>query len=299
MAVATLVMAVAVSACTSADDPPASMLSPSSTASVPVPSPNPSADPATRTSTIATDVPGFSPVTTRSLQAMLNGLPGSVGVAIGPVGTSQPAQFFGDLDIDVAWSSIKVPLALAAQRADPEGSEADIVLAITNSDNAAAQRLWESLGTPVEAAAAVQDVLAEAGDTTTQVQSQQVRPGFTAFGQTQWSLLAQAEFAAAFPCLPDSTDILALMRKVSATQQWGVQMIEDTAVKGGWGPEPDPEGNYLVRQLAVVPVGDAQVAITMATTSDGGTFEDGTAILDSVGAWVSANLDELPAGTCG
>jgi hypothetical protein len=274
-------------------------MSPSSTTSVPVPSPNPSADPATRTTTIATDVLGFSPATTRSLQTMLNGLPGSVGVAIGPVGTSESAQLFGDLATEVAWSSIKVPLALAAQRADPEGSEADIVLAITNSDNAAAQRLWESLGTPVEAAAAVRDILVEAGDTTTQVQSQQVRPGFTAFGQTQWSLLAQAEFATEFPCMPDSANILALMRNVSGSQQWGVQMIEDAAVKGGWGPEPDPEGNYLVRQLAVVPVGGAQVAITMATTPDGGTFEEGIAILDSVGAWISANLDELPAGTCG
>jgi hypothetical protein len=271
----------------------------SSTTSVPAPSPNPSADPATRTATGATDVPGFSPATTRNLQTMLNGLPGSVGVAIGPVGTSQSSQLFGDLDTEVAWSSIKVPLALAAQRADPEGSEADIVLAITYSDNAAAQRLWESLGTPVEAAAAVQDILVEAGDTATQVQSQQVRPGFTAFGQTQWSLLAQAEFAAAFPCMPDSATILALMRNVSGSQQWGVQMIEDAAVKGGWGPEADPEGNYLVRQLAVVPAGDGQVAVTMAATPDGGTFEEGTAILDSVGAWISENLDEMPVGTCG
>lgn len=227
---------------------------------------------------------------------MLDEQPGEVGLAISPVGATEPARVFGDLTTDVAWSTIKAPLALAARRAEPEAAAAVIVPAIANSDNAAAEKLWAMLGTPTEAAAAVQEILAETGDTTTQVQSQRIRSGFTAFGQTQWSLSLQNGFAARFPCLPGSESILALMGQVSGTQQWGVQTIDGSAVKGGWGP--GIESGYLVRQLAVVPGAGGQVAITMATIPDTGIFEDGTAILDSVARWVSKNLNQLPAGRC-
>lgn len=239
---------------------------------------------------------GFSPALLRSMQTMLDAQPGEVGLAIGPVGGAEPAEMFGDLTTEVAWSTIKAPLALAAQRADPEAAAEVIVPAIVNSDNAAAEQLWSMLGTPREAAAAVDEILAEAGDTTTRVQSQRVRSGFTAFGQTQWSLLLQNKFAAQFPCLPGGENILELMGQVSGSQQWGVQDIEGAQVKGGWGPGIDY--GYLVRQLAVVPSASGQVAVTMATIPDAGTFEDGTAILDSVGRWVSKNLNQLPAGTC-
>lgn len=229
---------------------------------------------------------------------MLNEQSGSVGIAIGPVNGTAPAQLFGDLPTEVSWSTIKVPLALAALREVGAVAQPDINLAIMNSDNAAAERLWGMLGEPTEASAAVTEVLREAGDTTTVVQSQKVRAGFTAFGQTQWSLVNQARFASQLPCMPDGAGILSLMRQVSGTQQWGVQSIDGTAVKGGWGPQADVEGNYLVRQMAVVPVDAGDVVVTMATTPDNGTFEDGTAVLDDVGAWIAENLDDLPAGQC-
>lgn len=239
---------------------------------------------------------GLSPALLRSMQKMLDAQPGEVGLAIGPVGGTESAEVFGDLTTDVAWSTIKAPLALAAQRADPEAAAPVIVPAIVNSDNAAAEQLWAMLGTPREAAAAVDEILAESGDSTTRVQSQRVRSGFTAFGQTQWSLTLQNQFAAQFPCLPGSETILELMGEVGGTQQWGVQDIEGAEVKGGWGPGIDY--GYLVRQLAIVPSAAGQVAVTMATIPDAGTFEDGTAILDSVGQWVSKNVDQLPAGRC-
>ena len=74
-------------------------------------------------------------------------------------------------------------------------------LSITASDNAAAGQLWASLGEPHTAAAQVQTVLRSGGDGDTLVQSQRVRPGFTAFGQTIWSLANQAGFVAALPCI--------------------------------------------------------------------------------------------------
>lgn len=296
LAAAAVCVALSAAACTGSDDPPASVST--STTTVTVPSPNPSADPATRTSAVASDVPGFSRRLTQSLQAMLNEQPGSVGIAIGPVNGTTPAQLFGDLPTEVSWSTIKVPLALAALRNVGAVAQPDINLAIMNSDNAAAERLWGMLGTPTEASAAVTEVLRDAGDTTTIVQSQKVRAGFTAFGQTEWSLVDQARFASQLPCMPDSAGILELMREVGGTQQWGAQSIEGTAVKGGWGPQPDAEGNYLVRQMAVIPAESGDVVVTMATTPDNGTFEDGTAVLDDVGAWITENLEALPAGRC-
>lgn len=239
----------------------------------------------------------LKPATARALQSMLSQLPGTVGISIAPVGGDQPGELFGDLPTEVAWSTIKVPLALAATRAYGQSAQSDIELAIVHSDNAAAERLWSMLGSPIQAAAAVQEVLREAGDTSTVVQSQRVRSGFTAFGQTEWSLIEQARFAARFPCMPDSAGILLLMRETAGSQQWGAAMIDEAAVKGGWGPQ-DPGPGYLVRQLAVVPAGSGGVAITIATTPEAGDFEDGTAIVDTVATWISENLDQLPAGEC-
>lgn len=239
---------------------------------------------------------GVSPSLAKALTAVLSQQPGSVGVAIGPVGGDLPAQAFGDLDTDVAWSTIKVPLALAAQRAGGRMALSAITEAIVNSDNAAAEQLWSMLGTPAQAAAAVQRVLAESGDTKTVVESQRVRSGFTAFGQTEWSLVDTADFASQLPCQSDSKNVLTLMREVAGNQQWGMHMVEGAAVKGGWGPGVG--SGYLVRQLAIVPTANGDVAIAMATTADSGTFEAGTAILDTVSAWLSTRLDQLPAGVC-
>ena len=70
------------------------------------------------------------------------------------------------------------------------------VKAITESDNRASEQLWSGLGDPAEAARQVQGVIAEGGDTATVVESRRLRRGFTAFGQTQWTLQRQARFAA-------------------------------------------------------------------------------------------------------
>lgn len=292
LVIGVLSVALVVGACTT--DDPARRATSTTTITV---APSSSVVTTTRTPTsVRLSATGFSPALLQSMQKMLDAQPGKVGLAIGPVGGARPAQVFGDLTTEVSWSTIKAPLALAALRADPEAAAPVIVPAIVNSDNAAAEQLWSMLGTPREAAAAVDEILAEAGDTTTRVQSQRVRSGFTAFGQTQWSLLLQNKFAAQFPCMPDSESILDLMGQVSGTQQWGVQDIEGAEVKGGWGPGVDY--GYLVRQLAVVPGLGGQLAVTMATIPDAGTFEDGSAILDGVGEWVSKNLKQLPAGRC-
>ena len=69
--------------------------------------------------------------------------PGSAGD--GGAGAPQVA---GDLVADVAWSTSKVPIAIASVRATG-AADANVNAAITVSDNAAAEAMWASLGDPV------------------------------------------------------------------------------------------------------------------------------------------------------
>src|SRR6266516_6120682 len=140
-----------------------------------------------------------------SFQALESTIGGSIGLAVSPVGLGQAAIELGTLRDGVAWSTIKVPIAVAVESrsAGHPGAHEQALLteALTASDNAAAEALWGSLGPPDAAAAAVQSVLAAAGDTSTIVETEVLRPGYTPFGQTGWSLAAQVQFVAALPCL--------------------------------------------------------------------------------------------------
>jgi hypothetical protein len=222
-------------------------------------------------------------------------LGGTSGLAVSAVGLDPMVREVGTLREGVAWSTIKVPIAMAVERrADghPSASEQSLLTrAITASDNSAAVALWSSLGTPDAAAAAVRGVLAETGDTSTRVETQILRPGFTSFGQTHWSLVAQQRFIAGLPCLPNSAPVQSLMEQVVADQQWGLGTLgADTQFKGGWGPEPD--GRYLVRQMGIVRLtGGRRLAASMATMPADGTFETGTASLTEIAQWLIAHVD--------
>ena len=118
-------------------------------------------------------------------------LQGQIGLAIAPAGNGNAPWVFGDWQTGPAWSTIKVPLAIAAYRENPRVTDA-MRAAITESDNAAAESIWQGLGEPAVAAQKVEAVLRQTGDDTV-VQSQKVRPEFTAFGQTIWPLTEQAQ----------------------------------------------------------------------------------------------------------
>jgi Beta-lactamase enzyme family len=203
------------------------------------------------------------------------------------VGAGQAAEELGRLRGGVAWSTIKVPIALAVEARGPSDHERELIAAaMTVSDNAAAEGLWASLGPPEAAAAAVQEVLATAGDASTRIETRILRPGFTPFGQTEWSLAAQVRFVAALPGLPHSEPIRSLMRRVVPEQRWGLGVLgEDVELKGGWGP--DPEGRHLVRQMGIVELsGGPAVAVAMATIPADGSEASGTANLDRIAQWL-------------
>ena len=124
---------------------------------------------------------------------------------------------------------------------------------ITRSDNAAADALWSRLGTG--RAEAVDAALAAHGDTATRTQAVRVRPPFSAYGQTSWSLPNQVVFAQGLACATRPADALvkADMAAVTASQRWGLGRISGARFKGGWGP--DPAGGTSCGSSACCPAG--------------------------------------------
>ncbi len=219
-----------------------------------------------------------------------------LGIALMPVGSSGTPMSFGDWGSGPAWSTMKVPLAMAALRqGDSASASGPIGVAITQSDNDAAETIWRALGPPAVAADKIDAVLRETGDPT-QVQSTRTRLGYSAFGQTDWSLANQTRFLATAACDRRSAPVFALMGHIASDQQWGLGAIPGARFKGGWGPLET--GGYLVRQLGVIDTDRGQIAVAIATQPNSGTFSDGVANLSQVGRWVRDHSTELPAGHC-
>jgi hypothetical protein len=218
------------------------------------------------------------------------------GIAVSAVGTGQTRITLGDWRSGPAWSTIKVPLVIAALREENPPKVADaMTAAITESDNVAAESIWVGLGDPATAAHKVEAVLRETGDPTT-VQSQRVRPEFSAFGQTDWSLIDQVRFTSVAVCDSANAPIFALMGRVEPDQRWGIGTIPDTRFKGGWGPSP--MGSYLVRQMGVLATPNGRIAVALAAQPASGKFDDGTTALTEMATWLTTHLGALPAGQC-
>lgn len=219
-----------------------------------------------------------------SFDELSSAIPATIGMAIAAPG--QPGVFsLGRWSVGVAWSTIKVPLAIAALRADRRSAQPLVVKAITESDNAAAELLWSQLGEPAAAARRVQHVVAAAADPTTVVESRRLRTEFTAFGQTQWALQHQALFAANLSGVPDAALVIELMKQLIPDHRWGLAR-KDVAAKGGWGPGVN--GGYLTRQFGIVPVGASRVGVALAAETD--TFEAGITALDQLTEWLFEQL---------
>ncbi len=221
-------------------------------------------------------------------------LAGRAGVAVAAPGSGE-ALVAGRLRSGVAWSTMKVPLSVAAWTQDPSPStQALIRSAITVSDTVAADRLWSLLGSGDQAAGQVTSALRRGGDQVTSVQSRQVRPPFTPFGQSVWALTDQARFAARLPCMAGTGELLGFMRAVTPEQQWGLGREPGAAIKGGWGPSGS---GYLVRQLATIvrPEGTISGVAMMVQSSD---LTSGTAELSRIADWLSPHLAAGPKGAC-
>jgi hypothetical protein len=222
-----------------------------------------------------------------SFQALAAAAPANVGIAI-----ARPDRTYslGQWSSGVAWSTIKVPLAIAALRHDRLRAKNLVVKVITESDNAASEQLWSRLGEPAEAARRVQAIIGECDDDATVVESRRLRRGFTAFGQTQWTLDRQARFAGQLPLIPDAAAVIDLMRQLTASQRWGLA-AKGLAAKAGWGP--GVHGDYLVRQFGIVPTPSGQWGVALAAEAHDGVFETGIEVVNMLADWVVSRLPGL------
>ncbi len=224
-------------------------------------------------------------------------LPAPVGIAIVPVGGGTPI-LLGDQTPQHAWSTIKIPLALASERHDDQSLSDAETAAIVDSDNDSALVLAQSLGTPDQAVEGITAALRAGGDSTTVVPPG-IDGSWPLLGDTVWGLRDSAAWTAQLPCLRGSEHVLDLMANVSGGQQWGLRVLDvpGIAVKGGWGPEDFDDG-YLVRQIGLLPLRDGRVAVSMSVHLPEMSYETGIEALDTAARWLGEHLDLLPAGTC-
>ena len=228
-------------------------------------------------------------------------LGGESGVAVSGLGIGERVESAGTLRTGVAWSTAKIPVAMAViAGGGAVAQQGDLTSAVTASDNAAAVRLWESLGGGQAAASAADGQLRQAGDTHTHMESRSLRgPGYTPFGQTDWSLSDQVRFTAGLPCSQSGTQVRSLMSQVVAGQRWGLGSAGVAAeFKGGWGPgsQPGSGGGYLDRQMGIVTINGKPLAVAIATVPADGSHASGTGNLTAIARWViaHANIAELP-----
>lgn len=193
---------------------------------------------------------------------------------------------------DLAWSTIKVPLAIAALEADDTGDvRQQVSSALTVSDNDAALALWNRLGPPETAAGAVDEVLHAYDSAGTRTESGQVRPPFSPFGQTLWSVTDQARFAAALACAAAGStahQVHALTTEVGPDQRWGIGVLDEAHFKGGWGPQTD--GGYVARQLGDVAVDGRRYALAVSARAADGSFPTATADVTRLVTWWADSL---------
>jgi hypothetical protein len=229
-----------------------------------------------------------------SFTRLADSLGGNSGVAVAGLGLDARVEAAGTLRSAIAWSTAKVPVAMAAIEAGA-AQQSDLTAAITASDNQAALRLWSSLGGGQTAAGAADAQLRAAGDARTQVQSQTVGgSGYTPFGQTAWPLADQARFTAGMACTQAGGQVLGLMGRVVAGQRWGLGSAGvDAQFKGGWGPgtQPGPAGGWLDRQMGVLSIAGRPLAVVIASSPEDDSHATATRNLTAIARWLVDHAD--------
>lgn len=190
------------------------------------------------------------------------------------------ATSFGTWTSGSAWSTIKVPLVVAGLRA---GLRSPVDSVITHSDNGAAEAVWARLGD--NAARQVQSVIREAGDPITVVESRRLRAEYTPFGQTPWSLVDQARFAAGLSRVAHASPVVELMGQLCTEHRWGLA-AKGYAAKGGWGP--GLHGEYLVRQFGIV----SDMGVALAAEIHDAGYDAGVDIIGRLADWVVDRLTD-------
>ncbi|QDZ42848.1 hypothetical protein [Corynebacterium sp. sy039] len=194
------------------------------------------------------------------------------------------------------WSTIKVPLVMAALHNNSGENNQQIVAwaqqAIRDSDNEAAQKLWESLGDPETAAAAVEAEIAQAASYA-EVPALPPREGYSSYGQSTWSLVDQVAYISH---IPRDAQVIALMGDIRVGGGYGLGTIPGAIYKSGWGP--DEAGRYGVRQFGLIPHPDnpqQYSAVALCAQAPSGTYEDAQQLLTQAVQEIYAHLELVTA----
>ena len=218
-----------------------------------------------------------------------------MGIAIGPVGNGQSVTTWGDWQEGPAWSTIKVPLVIAAYRHQDPRQVTDLMrAAITESDNTAAESLWEQLGDPTTAGhkcnrSCSKPVIRPPSNHEAAAGIQCFRPDHLV--AVQPGPVHRERF-----CNSENGPIFDLMGQVTPDQNWGIGKIAETSSREV-GARRRPASTSSARSDAHHPAGKAAVAIAAEPSS--GSFDDGTKDLNEVAKWLNDHLEALPGGQCG
>ncbi|QQA99915.1 hypothetical protein ACKFR9_07090 [Corynebacterium marquesiae] len=179
-----------------------------------------------------------------------------VGVAIS---AGDDTIAVGDKGKGPVWSTIKVPIAIAALK---DGADKSLVdLAIKESDNDAAYSLWSQVQWHEGSAdKAVEELLEDYGS--------HADIHNTAFGYSTWSLKDQAVFGAELPCIEEADYVHKVLKDIVSWQKIGLSKEKRTRAKSGWGLDED-ENEYTYRQFGVHEVTGKRVGVALSVVTDG------------------------------
>lgn len=215
-----------------------------------------------------------------------------VGVAIS---ASDDTIAAGDKGDGPVWSTIKVPIAIAALK---DGADKSLVdLAIKESDNDAAYSLWSQVQWYEGSAdKAVRDLLDDHGS--------HADIHDTAFGYSTWPLKDQAVFGAQLPCIEEADYVHKVLKDIVSWQKVGLSKEKQTRAKSGWGLD-DEENEYTYRQFGVHEVAGKRVGIALSVVTDGENYAEAEPAVDYLAHQlvdiVEAGVDEgniEPAAQC-
>lgn len=186
----------------------------------------------------------------------------------------------GDNRPEPAFSTMKVPLSIAALRQDPR-MRPDAEASVTRSDNPAAHRMFARVP-----AQSVAGVIAEAGSRTTSP------PGYQM--GTAWTTSDQAAFASGLRCVPGHEPVLEMMGRIVPHQRWGLGRIPGARFKGGWN---NYQGGYLARQFGLVPGPHGDIAVAITAHSPKGS-QGSFAMLNELADGIAKMSGTLPKARC-
>lgn len=198
---------------------------------------------------------------------------GRATVAVGPFTA-------GDNRPEPAFSTMKVPLAIAALRQD-QAFYPDAEAAVTRSDNPAAHRMFGQVP-----AASYEGVIREAGARTTTPAGYQMG--------TMWTTSDQAEFASGLRCVAGHEPVLDMMGRIVDYQHWGLGRVGGARFKGGWNHH---EGGHLARQFGLIPGPHGDIAVAITAHSPKG-HEGSFAMLNELANGLNAMRGDLPTSRC-